>query len=90
MPADVEAQVATARAQAAEAGLATQTAQLRELQGALAIAGEEFEEAEAAQQAAEEEVALLRAILAEKDAQLRALEELAGSALEESSKRDKS
>jgi hypothetical protein len=83
---DVDAALASARAQAAEAGLATQTAQLRELQGALAIAGEEFEEALSDKAAAEEEVSLLRAILVEKDAQLRALEELANGALEESTK----
>ena len=80
-PAAFEASLTAARAEAAEAGLAAQTAQLRELQGALAIAGEEFEEALSDKAAAQEEVELLRAILAEKDAQLRALEELAGGVL---------
>jgi hypothetical protein len=85
-PAAFEAALAGARAEAAEAGLATQTAQLRELQGALAIAGEEFEEALSDKAAAEEEVELLRQILAEKDSQLRALEELAGGVLGDESK----
>ena len=70
-----------ARAAAAEAGLAAQTAQLRELQGALAIAGAEFEEALSEKDEALEEAELLRLILEEKEAQLKALEELASGAM---------
>lgn len=70
-----------ARASAAEAGLSAQTAQLRELQAALTIAGAEFEEAMTEKEEALEEAELLRAILAEKDAQIRALEQLANEVM---------
>ena len=71
-----------ARAAAAEAGLSEQTAQLRELQAALTIAGSEFEEALAEKDEALEEAELLRQILAEKEAQIRSLEALANEVVE--------